>query len=167
MNLSKRVIEDTVEQTAGKELIPLVHALKNRKNVSEFQLASNIKKDINQTRNMLYKLYNNNLVSSIRKKDKKKGWYVYYWSLNLNRMRYLASKSKEKYLDALKKALDREKNISFYSCSGRCVRLEFEKAAELGFRCPECGNLLHQKDNANRIEKLEKDIMELKNKMEK
>jgi len=78
MNLSKRVIEETVANTIGQDTVALVNALKNKKDVSEFKLADALKKDINETRNMLYKLYNENLVSSIKKKDKKKGWYVYY-----------------------------------------------------------------------------------------
>jgi transcription initiation factor TFIIE subunit alpha len=162
MNLSKKVIEDTVEKTTGKEVIPLVNVLRNKKNVSEFQLADNLKKDINETRHMLYRLYNNNLVSSTKKKDRKKGWYVYYWSLNLKRMKYLATKSRERQIKSLKNRLEKEKHTNFYYCSNNCTRLEFETATEMDFRCPECGNLLLQKDNKDIIEKLDKKIKELK-----
>ncbi|MFH2028330.1 MAG: hypothetical protein ABIJ08_04290 [Nanoarchaeota archaeon] len=167
MNLSKRVVEETVIQVTGKDVVPLVEALKNKKDVSEFKIASEIKKDINQTRNMLYRLYNQNLVSSIRKKDKKKGWYIYYWTLNNNRMKFLATKSKKAYLDRLMSRLEREKTLDFYSCANKCIRLDFEKSTEINFKCPECGNLLHMADNVEIIKKLEKEIKEIKSKIKK
>lgn len=158
MNVTKRLIEDTVEKTAGKDLLPVVRALNKEKHVSEFKLASHLKKDINETRNMLYRLCNQNLVSSIKRKDKQKGWYIYYWSLNLNRMKYLAEKSKDARVKKLKKAIANEKEKSFFLCSEGCARYDFEKASELGFRCSECGKILHQMDNTLRIKKLEKEL---------
>ncbi|MFH1642977.1 MAG: hypothetical protein ABIC04_08845 [Nanoarchaeota archaeon] len=167
MNLSKKVVEETIEKITGKDVVPLVKVLKNKKDVSEFKLAKDIKKNINETRNMLYRLYNQNLVSSTRKKDKNKGWYIYYWTLNLNRMRYLAKKSKEVYMTKLMARLEREKNLDYYSCMSKCTRLEFETATEGNFKCPECGGLLHQNDSNEFINKLEKEIKELKLKIKK
>ena len=77
MKLSNKLIDNVVENVAGKDVLPLVKTLKNKKNVSEFKLADDIKEEINTTRNMLYRLLDNNLVSFVRKKDKKKGWYIY------------------------------------------------------------------------------------------
>lgn len=154
-------MEETVEKTTGKGLIPLVHALKNKKDVSEFTLASALKKDINETRNLLYQLYNQNLVSSTRKKDKHKGWYVYYWTLNANRMKYLAEKSKEVMLNRLQQRLEREKSTDFFVCGSGCIRLDFERATDLKFKCPECGSIVHNQDNSITIKELENNIKKL------
>lgn len=78
IKLTPKLIESVVGEVAGPDVIPLVKALKNKKNVSEFVIADEIDIEINATRNMLYRLYNANLVSFTRKKDKKKGWYIYY-----------------------------------------------------------------------------------------
>jgi transcription initiation factor TFIIE subunit alpha len=72
MKASDKLLADVIVEVAGKDVLPLVKALKNKKNVSEFKLADAIKQEINLTRNMLYRLYDHNLVSFIRKKDKKK-----------------------------------------------------------------------------------------------
>ena len=72
MRLSSKMIEDVVTEVAGSDVIPLVQNLKNKKNVSEFKLAENIKQEVNKTRNMLYRLYDFNLVSFIKKKDNEK-----------------------------------------------------------------------------------------------
>ncbi|MBW2978857.1 hypothetical protein KY304_01975, partial [Candidatus Woesearchaeota archaeon] len=66
MKLTKKEIDDIICQVAGEDVLPLVKVLKNKKNVSEFKIAESIKKEINLTRNMLYRLYDHNLVSFIR-----------------------------------------------------------------------------------------------------
>lgn len=44
MYLSNKVIETVITEAAGKEFLPLVNALKNKREVSEFKLANTIKK---------------------------------------------------------------------------------------------------------------------------
>jgi len=162
MHLTNKIIELAITQFVGKEAVPLVMALKNKKDVSEFILADNIRKDINLTRNMLYKLFDHNLVSSIRRKDKKKGWYVQYWTFNQNGLRYLIQKSKQDYLAQLTDILNKEKNGSYFSCVDECKRLEFEESAELQFKCPECGRLMEQMDNTQIVKRIENQLKEIK-----
>jgi transcription initiation factor IIE alpha subunit len=77
MKITKKVIEDVVSQVAGSDVISLVDALKDKKNISEFKLAEMIDMEVNVTRNMLYRLFNANLVTFIRKKiNKKVGTYI-------------------------------------------------------------------------------------------
>jgi transcription initiation factor TFIIE subunit alpha len=161
MKFSNKIVEEVVQEVAGEDVIPLVNILKNRKNVSEFKLAEDIKQEINTTRNMLYRLYDANLVSFTRKKDKKKGWYIYYWTFNAKRIKYLFNDLKKKKLEQLKERLDREKNNHFFSCDSKCMRLDFEQATEFEFKCPECGSLMNEESNLEKIAKLEKEIKEL------
>ena len=51
----------------------MVSDIISNKHVNEFIIAKKLDLTINQTRNVLYKLADEGLVSSIRKKDKKKG----------------------------------------------------------------------------------------------
>jgi len=161
MPLSNKIIEKVVAETAGADVIPLVKLLKNKKNVSEFKLAEALKIEINQARNMLYRLYNVNLVSFVRKKDKKKGWYIYYWTFDLKRVKYLAKVLKRKRLEELKEKLEKEKSSQFFVCPNKCVRLDFDHAMSFEFKCPECGTIVQQEDNTERIRKLETEIKKL------
>ena len=161
MKLSNKIIESVVSEVAGEDVLPLVQALKNKKNVSEFKLADSIKKEVNATRNMLYRLYDANLVSFVRKKDKKKGWYIYYWTFDAKKIKYLLANLKKKKLDKLKGRLEREKENKFYSCKSKCIRLDFDQAMNFEFKCPECGKLLNQMDNSKTIEMLKKKIKDL------
>lgn len=161
MKLSDTEIEDIASKVAGEDVVRLIKALKNKKNVSEFTLADSIKKEINLTRNMLYRLYDSNLVSFIRKKDKRKGWYIYYWTFNTDRIKYLAKQIKKQRLEQLKERLDREKSSNFFTCKNQCIRLNFEQATDFEFKCPECGELLNQVDNIQKKADLEKEIKKL------
>jgi transcription initiation factor TFIIE subunit alpha len=156
-----------VSEVAGEDVIPLVKALKNKKNVSEFKLADSLKQEVNKTRNMLYRLYDSNLVSFVRKKDKKKGWYIYYWTFDLKRIKYLVFNLKKKRFDKLKERLEREKESQFYSCDSKCIRLDFDQAMNFEFKCPECGELIEQEDNSEEIKKIEKELKELEAEIKK
>jgi transcription initiation factor TFIIE subunit alpha len=167
MKLSNKLIEDVVSEVSGADVIPLVKALKNRKDVSEFKIADELKQEINLTRNMLYRLYDFNLVSFIRKKDKKKGWYIYYWTFNSKNITYLLKDLKKKKLERLKERLKREKGVDFYTCGNGCIRLDFEQATDFEFKCPECGSLLDLEDNSKKIDEIKKEIIKLEKEVKK
>ncbi len=55
-----------------------------------------------------------------------------------------------------------EENLNcFFICSNLCSRLDFEKALEFEFKCPECGSLMNQQDNTKTVEHLQRQIVEL------
>ncbi len=161
MKASDKLLQDVIAEVAGPDVWPLVRALKNKKNVSEFKLADAIKKEINLTRNMLYRLYDQHLVTFIRKKDKKKGWYIYYWTFNPKRVKELIKNLKKTKIERLKERITREKSTNFFTCANKCIRLDFDQATEFEYKCPECGEILHQEDNTQLINTLQKEILKL------
>ncbi len=165
MRLTNKIVEDVVSEVAGEDVVPLIQALKNKKNVSEFKLADTIKQEVNITRNMLYRLYDVNLVSFVRKKDKKKGWYIYYWTFDSKKIKHLLSNLKKKRLVKLKDRLEREKTNQFYTCPDKCIRLDFDQSMDFEFKCPECGELIEQEDNFEEIQKIELEIKEIESEM--
>ena len=77
------ILKDVVSSIAGEKAKSLVDLLSGKKNVNEFLIAKKLKLTINQTRNILYKLADEGIVSFIRKKDSRKGgWYTYFWTIN-------------------------------------------------------------------------------------
>ena len=158
MKITDKIIEEVVTDVAGADVVPLVSFLKNKKNISEFKIAEKISKEINETRNMLYRLFDYNLISFIRKKDKKKGWYIYYWTFNPKRVKYILFDLKRKRVENLKERLKRENSNDFFICQNACVRLDFEQATNFEYKCPECGSLMNQENNAEKIKEIEQEI---------
>ncbi|MEM4244716.1 MAG: hypothetical protein QXR60_00730 [Candidatus Nanoarchaeia archaeon] len=168
MRLSNKVIDELVREVVGDDAVKLVNMLKNKTNVSEFKLAEKLKLTVNHVRNILYRLQEHNLVTSVRRKDKKKGWYIYYWTFNMHQAKIMLSSLKRKKLDDLKSKLNVESIDSFFLCPKDFTRLKVDYAIEHDFKCPECGTLLKQQDNDQYLAKIRKEIeqleQELKNK---
>ncbi len=161
MRLDKNKIDEVVFRILREDGLELINQLKGKSHISEFDLATKLKKDIKIVRRMLYFLYNKNLVSFIRKKDKQKGWYIYYWTLELNSIKHEFIKQKKETLERLKATLKKEEGAVFYVCSDNCVRLDMDESLEYDFHCPECGNLLEQDDSQEKIQRLHKRIKSL------
>lgn len=173
MRLTQKKIEDISLPILGEEGMALINELFGKENISEFDLANRTKKDIKIIRRLLYNLYNHNLVCFTRKKDKQKGWYIYYWTLIPESFRYLYHKNRKRLLERLKNQLEEENKELFFVCPNTCVRLNFDQSMDFEFHCPECGELITQDQNEkrlsnlkSRIKELEKELVELEKEKE-
>ncbi|MFA6461537.1 MAG: hypothetical protein WCV90_04660 [Candidatus Woesearchaeota archaeon] len=144
MRVNQKKIEEVSLSILGNDGLPLIKELYGKENVSEFDLANRTKKDIKVIRKQLYLLYNNNVVGFTRKKDKQKGWYIYYWTLLPESIAYVYVKKRKELLETLKLRLEEEKRELFFVCKNNCVRLNFDQAMDFEFHCPECGELVGQ-----------------------
>lgn len=167
MKITNKLIEEVITEVAGEDVVPLIRILKDKSNVSEFKLAEQIEAEVNLTRNMLYRLYDANLVNFIRRKDKRKGWYIYYWTFDKSKIKHLALKLKQKRFEKLNERLEREQSGQFFTCNEKCMRLNFEQAMNFEFKCPECGELMNQQDNQAVIIEITKQIKKLDGELKK
>ena len=150
-----KIVEEFVFEIGGKEAIKILSLLKDRDNLSEFDIADEIKLSINQVRNLLYKLGSHNLVYSNRKKDREKGWYIYYWTFNFKHARDLLVTRKQHEIRNLKEELEKERQHKFFVCPNDGIRLELEEALENSYKCSECGSILRQEDSTKKINEIE------------
>ena len=161
--VTPKKVEDTVYAVAGDTGVKVIGFLGDKENVSEFLIADKLKLDMQTIRNTLYKLHTYTVATYIRKKDRQKGWYISYWTFNKRRIKELVEDMKKMQLEKLRERLEKEeanKGI-FFICSKTCARLDFDKATEFDFKCPECGELLHQQENLRTIEHLKERIKEI------
>ena len=163
MVLTNKKIYGLINEIAGERAVPIIEYLKNRKNVSEFIIADKVKMDMQTTRNILYTLNSYNVATYIRRKDRKKGWYISYWTFNRKRVKDLTEKLRKEKIVKLSERLNKEEanKGNFFICTQACARLDFEQATEFEFKCPECGNLLNQQDNTKTIENIKERIKDL------
>ena len=136
--MQTKFLSEVVASIAGKPAVDIVDLLYGKKNVNEFLLAKKIDMTINQTRNVLYRLSDSGLVDFTRKKDKRKGWYTYYWTLNLERVYELVEKTIIKNLANLKNQLKNREKKRFYVCKTCHIDVSEETALLNDFACIEC-----------------------------
>ena len=163
MKTTNAKVYDTVKEVIGEDSIRVIEYLKDKKNISDFKIAEKVDRDIHEVRNILYRLYNFNLVSYYRKKDRQKGWYISYWTFNKKRIKELIGKINREKLEKYSVRLKEEESNfgNFYLCPNACVRVGFERAVDLEYRCPECGSILNHQDNTKTIDFLRSKIKEL------
>jgi transcription factor E len=157
INLLKKVAENA----AGEQAVKIVDLLYGKKDVNEFLIAKKLNLTINQTRNLLYRLSHLGIISSIRKKDKRKGWYIYFWTFNVLKSLEVLEQSISDEISSLQNELNSKKQKRFYKCQF-CGRESNEETALLSnFTCPECGEVYGLMDNAPLLAEVSKKIEKL------
>lgn len=114
--------------------------------------------EINMIRHRLYLLQKHNLVRCDREKDTKNNIYIYHWSFNAEQLPKLRDSIENLRKERLSHLLIHEQTSSFYLCEADRFRIEFEKASEYHFKCPECGKIMELENNKERIALLKKEL---------
>jgi len=151
-----KFLKEVVILVVGKYAEPIVDLLKSKKHVNEFILAKKLDITINQTRNILYKLSDSNLVSSIRKKDKKKGWFTYFWKIEVLKALEFLKKVRTKQLTYMNNQIKNRKTKQFYICKRCNIEFNEETALLHDFTCNECGEIFTVRDNTKILRELTK-----------
>jgi transcription initiation factor TFIIE subunit alpha len=159
--ITPEMIEEATRELVGEEALPVVTYLRGKQNVSEFIIAEDLDIEIHRCRNILYRCYEQQLATFKRKKDKKKGWYICYWNFNEEEIPHLLEKIKRDKVFKLRERLTREESHQFYMCRNACVRMDFEKATEFDYHCPECHEIMNMQDNTRTISFLREKIQTL------
>jgi len=160
--LQVKLLHDIVEEMAGEGTGRIAEILFKKKDVNEFLIAKRMELTINQVRNILYKLSAENLVSFVRKKDKRKGWYIYYWTLNIEKCLVKLESSLMGKIAGFEGVLNNRETKRFYVCKSCEIEVGEEKALEHGFSCEECANIYELSDNSRPIRESKSRIIRTK-----
>ncbi|MCX6749335.1 MAG: hypothetical protein NTW17_01145 [Candidatus Pacearchaeota archaeon] len=161
----QNLLKEVISLIAGKPAEEIVGLLDTQKYINEFVIAKKLNLTINQARNILYKISDYGLVSSIRKKDKRKGWYTYFWKIEILKALEFLRENLLKKIDNAEHQIKSRETKRFYVCERCHIELSEENALISSFTCNECGAILTLKDNAKLVrdlrrnrEKLERDL---------
>ncbi|RLF03493.1 MAG: hypothetical protein DRJ64_08285 [Thermoprotei archaeon] len=165
--ISVKLLREVTKLKVGGDTLSLVLLLKKQGELSEFELAEQLKEDVNSIRNKLYRLQQLNLISYKKSKDATKGWYVYFWRLAPESFRYVHKEMVESELQEEEAKLIVEKRERNYRCKNGCVSMSSDEALDAHFSCPQCGEVLTIIDNSKGIAQLEKRIAKLKKSIDK
>lgn len=158
----KKFLRDSVSMIVGKSAEEISDLIYNNKHVNEFLLSKKLNLTINQTRNLLYKLSDHGIVSSVRKKDKRKGWYTYFWRIEPAKSLEFLRNSLLKKIEQVSNQIKSKETKDFYICERCNVELNEETALINSFTCNECGGIFVLKDNLKTIKDLQKVLERLK-----
>ncbi len=153
----------------GDEYLKVARSLLKADDATDEEIASSTGLRINMVRKVLYDLFGKSLITGIRVKDERKGWFVYRWRTRREEVENFIENQKKKIVERLQQRLDYENASDFYHCKNDdCQRVTFEDALEEMFKCTSCGNILNLKKNdrskkayIKKIDEIKKDMISL------
>lgn len=146
-----KLLHDLIEEMTGPGNGRIVEILFGKRDVNEFSISKKMELTINQVRNILYKLSADGLVSFNRKKDKRKGWYIYYWTLDTEKCLAKLEQSLLQKIVNLKGVLKNRETLRYYVCKSCNIEVTEDKALDGGFLCDECAEVYELSDNSGPI----------------
>ncbi len=157
----KQVLKDFGNQEAVKIAKTL---LTTDDETTDERIAELTKIKLNIVRKILYILNENKLTLFRRVRDKRSGWFVYYWNENFDHLPILLKERGNKVIDKLEIRMRFEDQNYFFHCSNGCAqRYIFIDAMELNFQCPECaGGILGEDRNTKKVKHLKDTIVRLR-----
>ncbi|MCG3226464.1 MAG: transcription factor E [Candidatus Heimdallarchaeota archaeon] len=175
INISERqrqTLIEVVDDIAGEEVKQVTLVLLNAdEETTDEEISEKLDMRLNQVRKSLYKLYDLQLATFRRIRDKSTGWFVYFWTLHPERIDMFVEKKQQEVLEKLQSRLDYEESNMFFTCNNpECPRVIFQEAMDQNFECGRCGGRLEAFDNEQLITVLKEKIVELeeiKNKTQK
>ncbi|MFC1710864.1 hypothetical protein ACFLZJ_01775 [Nanoarchaeota archaeon] len=162
----KKFLKEVVTLVVGKQAEEIADLLDSKKHVNEFAIAKKLDITINQTRNILYKIADQGLVSSIRKKDKRKGWYTYFWKIEILKALEFLKKNTTKRINQIEYQVKSRETKEFYVCETCGIEFNEENALLHDFTCSECGGIFSRKDNTKMLRELQKHLIRLKQELD-
>ena len=167
INISERqrqTLIEVVDDIAGEEVKQVTLVLLNAdEETTDEEISEKLDMRLNQVRKSLYKLYDLQLATFRRIRDKSTGWFVYFWTLHPERIDIFVEKKQQEVLEKLQSRLDYEESNMFFTCNNpECPRVIFQEAMDQNFECGRCGGRLEAFDNEQLINVLKEKIVELK-----
>jgi transcription initiation factor TFIIE subunit alpha len=160
------LVKETFVIVVGKQAGEIVESLDTKKYTNEFIIAKKMDLTINQVRNILYRLSDHGLVSSTRKKDKRKGWYTYFWKIeDLKTFEFLKEIILKK-MSQINNQIKNRETKNFYVCERCSIELSEENAILYDFTCDQCGDIFTMKDNTKVLNEFNKNLDKLKKKLQ-
>src|SRR5207245_10736736 len=100
----------------GEEYLKVARGLLNTDDATDEEIASSTGLRINIVRKVLYDLFGKALITGIRVKDEKKGWFVYRWRARRDEVDNFIENQKKKIVERLKQRLDDKNSTDCNNC---------------------------------------------------
>lgn len=160
--LEREDAKELIYRLSGEEGITALKLLPHKgEPANEFDVAEKLNIKINSLRNTLYKLYEFKIVSFAKQRDNKKGWYIYFWKINLKQLIYLLIREKEGRIEQLQNEISRNENNQFFRCDTCGMEFDYLQAMENNFVCPSCEKSLSAMNKSDFVGMLKKEVSSL------
>ncbi len=143
-------------EVAGSEGAQVAQTLGD--GATDEKIEKKTKMKVAEIRSVLNQLHEHGIVEYTREKNMTNGWFTYTWKINPDRaMRNFLTAKKREY-EGLRSRAANEEGAQFYKCRKGCLRVPFDEAMEINFRCPECNGKMGFTANQGEMKAIEEKI---------
>ena len=166
--MTKKKFEDSFVKISGliggDDYVRVAKSLLSHENTTDEEIAEFTELKINLVRKCLYDLFGRSLITGIRVRDTKRGWFVYRWKAQRDQVEPFVETQKSKAIVRLTQRLDYESEHEFYHCGNpSCMKYDFNHAIDVSFNCEVCGQSLKLVDNSKLKAALKLKIHDIQN----
>jgi transcription initiation factor TFIIE subunit alpha len=155
-------LAEVAEKIFGEKARKVMVLLLNHVEVSDEEIARELRMDQAELRKLLNDLFEARLVKYRRARDENIGWYKYFWRVTDEPLDVLLNDRKRLALTILEKLLSIEEQSEIYICPSCKARYSLAEAEDQGYVCPNCYEVLEAFDNSKRVRKIREAIQALK-----
>ncbi len=145
----RQTLLNMVEDIAGPEVKKVaIVLLDSEEETTDEIIAEELDIKLNNVRKALYRLYDIQLASFRRIRDKNSGWFLYLWKIHPERIDDIISTRRKEVLNKIKMRLEFEESQMFFQSNcEHYTRISFQDAMVFEFVCPECGEKFEPFEN--------------------
>lgn len=135
------ILKKVLTDFGGPEALNIAKALlKADDQTTDEQIAEWADVKLNIVRKVLYIFSENKLARFRRVRDKRSGWFVFYWNPSFDKLDEVIQERIQVVIEKLESRMQYEDENYFFVCNQNCQgRYIFIDAMELNFQCPKCG----------------------------
>ena len=162
--LSYQLTKEFLTNVGGGDAVEVVRICleKNGKCLDEDIEARLKHLKITEIRSILNRLHYRGIACYNKTKNKNSGWYTYTWEIKEKRIVELILEQQAEQLQKLEQKARFDSGHEFFTCKKGCEETPFEIAAQIEFRCPECGEMMNPVDGKKRSKDVQTHITTLK-----
>ena len=160
------ILKKVLKDFGGQEALKVGRVLLTADDeTTDEKIADLAKIKLNIVRKILYILNDNHLTQFRRVRDKRSGWFIYYWNESFDNLPQVIKERHAIAEEKLSIRLKFESENYFFLCNNGCPnRFTFMDALDYGFHCPICKQgILEEDKNAIKVEHLKNTIIHLRN----
>lgn len=159
--LEDPIIRAYIMDQAGELGLVIAELIRDHQPILGVDLTELVEDKPSTVRKAMYRLEEAR-VAEYEKDTDKSGWETFTWKLTLNEVKYLINQQHKAALAHLEDRLAFESQTEFYQCQNEHPRVDFEASMEINFKCPVCEEPMNSVDNSDNIERLVREIHEIK-----
>lgn len=154
-------VRDIVQAEMGEDGLTILENLAEMGSATDTDLAELLDTRTSTIRKALYQLYEQRIADYEENRDPSNGWLTFVWSYTPEQAMRSLEEAKQEAAQEIQAEIEATASQEHFVCPEGHTRLDFARAMDLEFHCPDCGLAIEPEDREQRVAQLESQLASL------